>query len=499
MNKEISSLAIESIIYGVGSVLTRSIGIITLPLFTQYLSREEYGILAMLIMLSMVVQPIFSLGLSASMGICYFEKNDVQNKFQAVWSVFILNVLGSMILVILAMYFTDFWCFILRLPSESYSYAVKISLVSVAITILSNSFVQRVQFEKQAQLYVLVSAITALVSVTVTFYTVVHLEIGVLGMIYGQLAGNSFSFLTFFILGCKETSFVLRFDTIKEVLRLGLPLIPSFAFLFIMMHSNKYILEYYYGLDSVGIYSIGFNLGVTISIITNGIAKAWYPFFMSYISKTSDSKVIFGRILTYYFYSVGLICSTYFIFAKPVVTLLTDDKFHESYMVVGFVALAHFIQVIFNFFLPNLYFSKKVKYVTVIQALSSVISFPIFIFLIKSYSIMGCAIGICISNLVAVLIIYTWNHTFFKECVRVKYKWIRILIVLSLFLSTVCIYSILPEYSLYYEFIKSFFISLCLIIIIFCTLNKIEKNYIKSTTKSFFLKFSVYRPFNILK
>ena len=152
-----------------------------------------------------------------------------------------------------------------------------------------------------------------------------------------------------------------------------------------------------------------------------------------------------------------------------------------------------------NFFLPNLYFSKKVKYVTVIQALSSVISFPIFIFLIKSYSIMGCAIGICISNLVAVLIIYTWNHTFFKECVRVKYKWIRILIVLSLFLSTVCIYSILPEYSLYYEFIKSFFISLCLIIIIFCTLNKIEKNYIKSTTKSFFLKFSVYRPFNILK
>tara|TARA_B100001057_G_scaffold483267_1_gene559756 strand:- start:2134 stop:3612 length:1479 start_codon:yes stop_codon:yes gene_type:complete len=490
LSKEITSLGKTSIIYGVGSVLTRSIGIITLPLFTSYLSKEEYGILAMLVMLSMVVQPIFSLGLSASMGILYFEKNDQQNKSQTVWSVFTLHIFTSTILVILAFYFTDFWIFLLRLPGEVYSYAVQISLMSVAITILTDSFSQRVQFEKQAILFVLASALSALVSVTVSVFTVVHLEIGFIGLIYGQLAGSFFNFLFFLILGCKETTCVIRLHTIKEVLRLGLPLVPSFALVFVIMHSNKYILEYYYGLDSVGVYSIGFNLGVTISIITGGISKAWYPFFINYISRKSECKIIFGRIFTYYIYSVGLICSSYFIFAKPVVLLLTDEKFHESYMVVGFVALAHFIQLFFNFFLPDLYFSKKVKYVSVVQGLSAVVSIPMFILLIKNYSIIGCAIGICISNSIAALFLYVWNKTLLKDSLRIKYQWLRILYALGLFFTSVCIYCLLPKMSLHSEIIKSIVILTFLSLVMYITLHSNEKEYVKANIKRLIEKLS---------
>ena len=50
------------------------VGLIMLPLFTSYLSPTEFGILAMLALLTMVVQPIFSLGLTVAMGANYFEK-----------------------------------------------------------------------------------------------------------------------------------------------------------------------------------------------------------------------------------------------------------------------------------------------------------------------------------------------------------------------------------------------------------------------------------------
>ena len=338
-------------------------------------------------------------------------------------------------------------------------------------------------------LFVLGSALSALVSVTVSVYTVVHLEFGFIGLIYGQLAGSSFSFLFFFILGSKATTYVIRLQTMKEALRLGIPLVPSFAFVFILMHSNKYILEYYYGLDSVGVYSVGFNLGVTISIITSAISKAWYPFFINYISRKSDCRIIFGRILTYYMYLVGLICSTYFIFAKPVVIMLADEKFHDSYMVVGFVALAHFIQVVFNFFLPDLYFSKKVKYVSVVQGLSAVVSLPIFIFMIKYYSIIGCAVGICISNLIAAIFLYVWNKTLLKDCLRIKYQWFRILCALCLFCMTVCMYSILPRMSFYSEIIKSIVcLSILSVVCMLICLN--EKQYLKSSIKNVIKKIS---------
>ena len=121
------------------------------------------------------------------------------------------------------------------------------------------------------------------------------------------------------MIGLKSTIPTLCMRTVKELLRLGLPLVPSFAFLFILMHSNKYILEWHSGLEAVGIYSIGFNFGMAISIITGGIATAWYPFFMSYLNKLDEARLVFGRILTYYFLAIGLLCAAFFIFAKPIV------------------------------------------------------------------------------------------------------------------------------------------------------------------------------------
>ena len=75
MRQVILSLAKDSMVYGVGSVITRFIVLITLPLFTTYLKPEEYGVLAMLAILTMLAQPVFSLGLSAAMGPSYFEED----------------------------------------------------------------------------------------------------------------------------------------------------------------------------------------------------------------------------------------------------------------------------------------------------------------------------------------------------------------------------------------------------------------------------------------
>ena len=78
MNSALLNLSKNSVIYGVGSVITRFVGLIMLPLFTSYLSPTEFGILAMLALLTMVVHPVFSLGLTVAMGASYFENNKRQ-------------------------------------------------------------------------------------------------------------------------------------------------------------------------------------------------------------------------------------------------------------------------------------------------------------------------------------------------------------------------------------------------------------------------------------
>jgi O-antigen/teichoic acid export membrane protein len=260
---QILRLGKDSLIYGLGSVITRFIGLLMLPLFTAYLKPKEYGVLSMLALLTMVAQPVFSLGLSAAMGPSYFDGNNPHTKSEAVWTVFTINMISASLLVALAWTFPEILGQLVRLPAE-YAFLVGLTLTGSALTILVTSFTQQVQFEKHARLYILVTIATSLTAIFLSVLMVVFLGWGVQGMVVGQLAGNIVTFFAFLLIGFNATKPAISMDMAKKLLRQGLPLVPSFAFLFILMHANKFILEREAGLGVVGIYSIGFNLGAPL-------------------------------------------------------------------------------------------------------------------------------------------------------------------------------------------------------------------------------------------
>jgi O-antigen/teichoic acid export membrane protein len=454
VREQILALGKDSVIYGVGSVITRFIGLLLLPVFTAYLSPADYGVLAMLAILTMVAHPVFSLGLSASMGPSYFEGTSAQAKAITVWTAFLLNLVSASLLVVIAWSMPTHIGMLVRL-SDDYALLVSLTLTGSAVTILVTSLMQRVQFERQAKLYAGIAVIAALSAILASVVTVVCLGWGIRGMVIGQLAGNVVSFLGFAIVGATATRFAVSLSTAKELLRLGLPLVPSFAFLFVLMHANKYILEWESGLDAVGIYSIGFALGTVISIVTSGIATAWYPFFMSFMAQPNEVKTIFGRILTYYVFGVGSLCLGFFLLAKPLVVLLAQEPFHGAYVVVGFVALAHFAQALFNFFLPGLYFTREVKYVAIVQAVAAAASLPIHYVFIRAYGVLGAALGLAIGNLLMAALMLAWNLFNSSRYPRVTYEWRRILTFAVGFVSLLAIYALLPGFNLLGEVAKS--------------------------------------------
>jgi len=426
MKQQILSLGKDSLIYGVGSVITRFIGLFTLPLFTAYLTPAEYGVLAMLALLTMVVQPLFSLGLGAAMGPCYFERDDVQNKSTVVWTTFFIHTLSSAFLIVIAWNYTAFIAKLVRLSEEHYL-LIGLSLTGCAFTIIATAITARVQFEKQAKLYVVVTLITALTAILVSIITVVVLGWGIKGMVIGQLSGNAITLVAFLIISIQHTKYTICTRMARELFRLGLPLMPSFAFLFILMHANKYFLESKLGLDAVGVYSIGFNLGVAVSIITGGIATAWYPFFMKYINRQAEAVNLFGRIFTYYTIGVGFVIICFFVFAKPMVMALTNAEFHSAYLVVGLVSTANYLIGFYNLFLPAIYYKKEIYMQSVIQGTAVIFSLPITYFCVDQYGVLGAGLGLVIGHFIMALLTYLWVTYRRGEYMVVNYEWKRVL------------------------------------------------------------------------
>lgn len=476
MKQQILSLGKDSLIYGVGSVVTRFIGLLTLPLFTAYLTPDEYGVLAMLALLTMAMQPIFSLGLGAAMGPCYFERDDIQNKSTVVWTTLLIHTLSSAFLIVIGWTYPALIAKLVRLSSEHYL-LIGLSLTGCAFTIMATAITARVQFEKQAKLYVVVTLITALTAILVSILTVVYLGWGVKGMVIGQLSGNVITLVAFLINSIQNTQYAVCTRTAKTLLRLGLPLMPAFAFLFILMHANKYVLESKYGLNAVGVYSIGFNIGVAVSIITGGFASAWYPFFMNYINRQSEVRDLFGKVFTYYTIGVGFIVIFFFAFAKPVVMLLTNVEFHSAFMVVGLVATANYLIGFYNLFLPGMYYKKEIYMQGVIQGLSVITSIPITIYLIDINGVLGAGLGLMIGHLIMAGLAYLWSMFKRKDYVVVKYEWRRVLqFVLILTIVATTTLTIQVE-TIFYNFLLSISILMVAIFMIIQILKPSELDY----------------------
>ena len=57
---KIKSFSIDSLYYGMSSVIPRILGFLLVPLFTQYLTPKDYGIMTLLGFYTLFFSPIFT-------------------------------------------------------------------------------------------------------------------------------------------------------------------------------------------------------------------------------------------------------------------------------------------------------------------------------------------------------------------------------------------------------------------------------------------------------
>lgn len=417
----IKQLASNSLIYGIGGAITKSISLLSLPIFTKYLSPLDYGVLSLILFLSAFIQPLVTLGLNTSMGISYFKSNTIENKSQTVWSSFILLGISSILFFIILYYFIQsVGNFVFQ--NTLYDNLILVAMFSMLLNVLSTPFILKMQFENQAKSFIILSFISALLTLLLTVYFIAYLQKGIVGMIYGQLLGSLFSFFFFIYFGKKDLVFIFDVNYLKSIFKLGYPLIPSSIFLLIIFQSNRYILELFEGLEAVGIYSIGFSFGMLMSIFVSGFTQAWYPYFMSFANKQDQIKEKFADILYLYSLVFGALSLLFFILAKIIVEMFVSIEFYKSYQVIGLVALSQVCIGLFSILTPNIYYLKKVKIITYFQAIAAILSIFINTLFIVLFGVFGAAIGLFVSSALLPLFQFLWNRYFLDNSIKIDYS-----------------------------------------------------------------------------
>ncbi|TFH02347.1 MAG: hypothetical protein E4H13_02300, partial [Calditrichales bacterium] len=135
MLKDIKSTLKDSIIYGMGNLSTKLVGFILIPLYTKYLTVEDYAILAVLEITSQLIIAVFGFRISSAMLRFYWDKNyeDRQESlfFTALAFTAFLSIITSVLMVYYAQPLSQ-----LLFDSTQFVYPLQLMAVSSALQII---------------------------------------------------------------------------------------------------------------------------------------------------------------------------------------------------------------------------------------------------------------------------------------------------------------------------------------------------------------------------
>jgi O-antigen/teichoic acid export membrane protein len=194
---------------------------------------------------------------------------------------------------------------------------------------------------------------------------------------------------------------------LKKALAFSLPLVPHGLASWGLTLSDRAILQLYVTLSALGLYSLGYQLGSIMIMISGAISNAWVPFFFRRIAGEGDAaKPALARLVTYYVLTVCAVAVGLCIFARDAVMLLTHESFHPAYSVVPVVAIGYLWNSLYVIPANFLFVKSRTAWLPVATVTAGMVNIGLNFALVPRFGIMAAAWASFAAFLA--LFVFTW-------------------------------------------------------------------------------------------
>ncbi|MBU4445306.1 oligosaccharide flippase family protein [bacterium] len=434
MTTSIRSLTKQTLVYGFGTIMTRLVTFLLLPVYTNVLSPADYGLAVLVFVFTAFMNHIYNYGLDSALMRHYGEDPDPTQKTRvlstAIWMALGSSLLFSGIIFVLNKPLSQ-----LLLPSVDYAILIKFAAAILFFDCIGRVPFALLRLEEKPMLFMGVRLINVIVTLALNIYFVVFLKTGIIGIFQSNVIASCLTAAILFAIVVSKVKITISGNVAKDLMLFGLPFVPVGLATAAMEMLNRYIVQHFMGLDAVGIFSAGYKLGIFMLLISTAFYYAWQPFFIK-AGKRESSRALFSRVLTYFVLVALSFWVVLTVFMHEIINFqvgsvyLIGPEFQGCESMVPFVLLGYVFFGINQVFLPGIYFEKKTRYLAYITLVAAGANILFNFLLIPILGLVGSAISSAIGYIVLAVSTLTVSQRLFK--VPYEYKRIILLFIVSL-------------------------------------------------------------------
>lgn len=418
--------------YGLGDTINKIIAILVLPLFTHYLTPADFGVASILTVASALIAGLADLGLSNGL-FRFFPEEEEPAKSRLVSTSQITIVLITVIIGLLGTVFAS-QLSQLFFKTDAYSYVVILNFLNIPLSAAVIMPLARLKLENKAALYSGFKVAKVVTELLAKVLLIVFLNRGLNGLFEAQIINAAFFLIVIFLFTLKTTSFIFSFSALKKMFIFGFPFALSPIFFWILNWADRVILGRLADINEVGLYTLGYTMGMAIMLPVGAFNTAWPVFYMS-VAKDSRAKEFYSLTLTYFSLIIGFFILIVSIFSRDYFIFFTPSEFHGAYLVVPIIALSYVFMGHYTVMITGTYLKKKTTSVIITEIASVVINITTMFILIPYWGRLGAALATLISFICLPIII----HFFTYKVYPIAYEYRRLI---QIFIAIVIVFGL---------------------------------------------------------
>ena len=460
--KKRSKLFIENIlVYGLGSMISKFIPLIMLPIIVKLYPNKSY------VGLNDLSHNFISF--AAALAVCgmydamfrFFFDNKEKEWQKKVCSTAFLFVSGtSLILFVICLLLRNV---IASLYFDDAKY-VSLSVITVVGFLVSatNQIVSApTRIQNKRKVFLVTNTVSPFISYAVAVPLILKgyyvMAMPIAAVVAGVTLELSFAIMNRSFFSVKS----FDGDLLKKLLKHGLPLLPNFLIYWVYNSADKWMINKILDTEETGVYSVASRIGHISNLIYTAFASGWLYF--AYSTMDDDDQIqMKSRIFEYmgaisFAATVGLMAVSKLLF-----TLFFPADYLTGYLVAPYLFLAPLSLMLYQILANQFSIIKKTYMNLLTLSFGAILNVILNLVLIRRIGIEGASIATMIGYIVSILMCVFWlvrmkliiitKKTALNAGILVSYFFVwRFLLHNSILLSFVTGMAVVCIYALMYK------------------------------------------------
>lgn len=378
----------NTIIFTVGNFGSKLISFLLVPLYTYYLTTEEYGNVDLTLTIVSMLIPIISLCMHEA--ILRFMMDKSVNKNNAFTNATIISIVGFALFLLLYPLLHHFEYFKGNLP---YIYII------LFVQITNQLFAQFARSIDQIKAF-------ALNGIIITFFTglfnilfIVEFNYGVIGyylsIILANIIGN-----IYLILVSKPYEYfdykLIDIFTMRSLLTYSIPLIPNNLMWWLINSSSRFIITSFIGLSANGLFAVSSKIPTIINIVSSIFTQSWQMSAFDE-NKEENESAFYSKTFNSYASLLFIVSSGTLIFLKIAFNILFETNYFAAWQATPFLILGSVFSALSSFVGVTYTASKATSGVFKTSIIGGGVSVLLNFILIPQLGIVGAGISSMVS------------------------------------------------------------------------------------------------------